>query len=214
MIKLAIVDDNAVVRDNLKQIFNLFEEVTILWIAKDGEEAVWKVENDLEKPQVILMDIQMRVMNGIEATKRIKALNPAVKVVMLSVVQEKEDVQHAFRAGADGYLLKDEKPLKMLELVKNALENRYPLSPAIAQQTFQTFRKSIESKQSPVDYQLTKRETEVLEQLVLGKSYQEIANKLVISPLTVRSHMENLYHKLNVNKKAKAISIALKNNWF
>ncbi len=214
MIKLAIVDDSPVIRENLERVFSLFDEIEICWIAKDGEEAVWEVEKGLAIPDVILMDIEMRVMNGIEATQRIKSVKPDIKVVILSVVREENLVQQALQAGADGYLLKDEKPMKMLELIKNAVEGRFPLSPEIAQQTLKTLRNSGSPKESPKDYQLTKREQEVLKHLVGGKTYQQIAEELVVSPLTIRSHMENLYRKLNINNKAEAVSIAVKNGWF
>jgi len=111
-------------------------------------------------------------------------------------------------------LLKDEKPLTMLELIKNALEGRFPLSPLIAQQTLKTLRNSDNSKKTPKDYQLTKREMEVLKHLIEGKTYQQIAEVLIVSPLTIRSHIENLYRKLNVNNKAEAVAIAVKNQWF
>jgi len=214
MIKLALVDDSAAVRDNLERIFDLFDEVKILWIAGDGKAAVQKIKKGINLPDVILMDIEMRVMSGIEATRRIKALQSNIKVVMLSIVRNKEEVQQAIYAGADGYLLKDEKPLKMLELIKDALEDRYPLSPEIAKQTFQSIRKSASPQKSPDDYQLTKREIEILEYLVSGQTYTEMAEHLSVSPLTIRSHMENLYRKLNVHNKVEAVSIAIKNSWF
>jgi DNA-binding NarL/FixJ family response regulator len=214
MIKLAIVDDSSAIRENLERIFELFDEVEICWVAKDGEEAVWQVEKALHLPHIILMDIEMRVMNGIEATQRIKAINEKVKVVMLSVVRSEDLAQKALQAGADGYLLKDEKPLKMLELLKTALEGRFPLSPEIARQTMATLRNNNSAKKTPQDFQMTQRELEVLKNLVQGKTYQQIAEVLIVSPLTIRSHMENLYRKLSVHNKAEAVAIAVRNGWF
>jgi DNA-binding NarL/FixJ family response regulator len=212
-IKLAIVDDRPEIRESLHQIFSLFDEVEICWMAKDGEEAIWEVEKDLSIPDVILMDIEMRVINGIEATKRIKSIKPQITIVVLSVVRDESLVKQAILAGADGYLLKDEKPLKMLELVKYALEGRFPLSPEIARQTVDRLRTADNPQKSPQDYHLTKREKEVLMHLVAGKTYQQIAEELLVSPLTIRSHMENLYRKLSVNSKAEAVALAVKNGW-
>ena len=214
MIRLAIVDDNQGIRDNLKQIFGFFDEVELDWVLTDGEEAVGMIECG-RIPDVILMDIEMRKMNGIDATREIKELNSEVKIIMLSVFRDEKNLKDAIAAGADGYLLKDEKPLKMLEMIKNAMEDRFPLSPEMARHTMKVIR-SMENadKVSPETFRLTKRETEVLKHLVAGRTYKEIADALIVSPLTVRSHMENLYRKLEVHNKAEAIHLAMTNNWF
>jgi len=214
MIKLALVDDDAIVRDNFRRIFSLFDEVKILWAAKDGEDALKRLQDALVIPDVILMDIEMRKMNGIEATHKIRAGHPEIKIVMLSIVNDEERVRQAFFAGAEGYLLKDEKPLKMLELIKDAIDERFPLSPAIARLMLNSLRKSSKTRQNPEKFHLTKREIEILKHLVLGETYKKIGHALNVSPLTVRSHMENIYNKLNVNSKVEAVSDAIRNGWF
>jgi DNA-binding NarL/FixJ family response regulator len=215
MIKVAIVDDNRVVRESLAQVFSFFEDMQLVWVAADGEEAVKLIESDLIIPEVVLMDIEMGVMNGIEATRLIKAMHPEIKVLVLSVVKMEEKVIEAIAAGADGYLLKGEKPLTIIELIKNVVEGRLPLSPEVTAIMLKNIRGTLEpSKKAVTDYNLTRRETEVLQHLVAGRTYQQIADVLVVSPLTIRSHMENLYRKLSVHNKAEAVALAVRNAWF
>ena len=215
MIKVALVEDNTELRQNMERIFSLFEELTLTFSVADGAEAIRLIETASALPDIILMDIEMPEVDGITATAQIKKTQPGIKVIMLSVFDQKEKVKQALAAGADGYLLKGEKPLKILTLLKDAVEGRLPLSPDIAQKTLGMFRTQNADQGSGMEeYQLTRREKEVLEQLVLGRTYQQMAEDLNISPLTVRSHMENLYRKLQVHNKAEAISLALKNSWF
>lgn len=215
MIKVAIVDDNRAVRESLAQVFSFFEDMHLVWVAADGEEAVKLIESDLIIPEVVLMDIEMGVMNGIEATRLIKAMHPEIKVLVLSVVKMEEKVIEAIAAGADGYLLKGEKPLTIIELIKNVVEGRLPLSPEVTAIMLKNIRGTLEpSKKAVTDYNLTRRETEVLQHLVAGRTYQQIADVLVVSPLTIRSHMENLYRKLSVHNKAEAVALAVRNAWF
>lgn len=215
MIKVAVVDDNRAVRESLAQLLNFFDDLQLLWVAVDGEEAVIRIEGGLNIPDVILMDIEMRKLNGIDATRKIKNLHPEIKVLVLSVVKMEDKVNEALIAGADGYLLKGEKPLKIIELIKNVVEDRLPLSPEIKDIMLKNYRNKVEpSKKSMSEYNLTHRETEVLQYLVAGRTYQQIATALMVSPFTIRRHMENLYRKLAVNSKAEAVAIALRNRWF
>jgi DNA-binding NarL/FixJ family response regulator len=213
MIKLAIVDDNESIRDSLKQVFQLFDEIEVVWTATDGEEAVHIIEDD-HPADVILMDIEMRKMDGITATDRIKTFNPAIKIVMLTIFEDESNLVNALRAGADGYLLKGEKPLKMIGLIKDAMEDRFPLSPEMAKKAMQIFRDHENAQKTDLgQYGLTKREKEVLDFLVSGKTYKQIADEMIVSPFTIRSHMENLYRKLDVHNKAEAVALAMRNGW-
>lgn len=214
MIRVALVEDNRELRENMERIFSIFDEVELVFSVDDGAEAIRRIETDQILPEVILMDIEMRDIDGITATSQIKSEHPEIKVIMLSVFDQKEKVKGALEAGADGYLLKGEKPMRILDMIKEAAEGRLPMSPDIAQKTLGMFRAGASSKSGIDEYGLTRREKEVLEQLVLGRTYQEIAEHMHISPLTVRSHMENLYRKLKVHNKVEAISLALKNSWF
>ena len=214
MIKVALVEDNRELRENMERLFSIFEEIELIFSVEDGAEAIRAVNTLEDSPDVILMDIEMRDIDGITATSQIKKDHPEIKILMLSVFDQKEKVKAALSAGADGYLLKGEKPMKILDLIKEAVEGRLPMSPDIAQKTRGMFRAAIEGNSGMEDFGLTRREKEVLEQLVIGRTYQEIGEYLHISPLTVRTHMENLYRKLKVHNKAEAIGLALKNSWF
>ena len=215
MIKVALVEDNRELRENMERVFSIFDDVELVFSVEDGAEAIRQVDTASELPEVIMMDIEMRDIDGITATAQIKQQHPEIKILMLSVFDQKEKVRAALAAGADGYLLKGEKPMKIMDLIKEAVEGRLPMSPDIAHKTRGMFRTAVgDSGSGMEDFGLTRREKEVLEQLVLGRTYQEIAECMHISPLTVRSHMENLYRKLNVHNKAEAIGLALKNSWF
>lgn len=216
MIKIAITDDKREIRQNLERIFEIFEEVDVVFTASDGEDAVHQMTTQPVKPEVILMDIEMRKMNGIEATRQIKQRFPMVKIIMLTVFEDEHNIFEAIKAGADGYLLKDEKPQKIIHAIQNTYEGRLAMSPLVAMKTLELLRQTPEPTQlsTPKDFQLTKREIEILEPLSKGKTYQTIAKELFISPKTVRSHIENIYKKLDVHSKVAASEVALKNKWF
>jgi len=214
MIKLGITDDHNGIRENLVEIFSDFDEVEVVWEANDGEVAVDYVESGIV-PDIILMDISMRKMDGIEATRQIKEMDTHVKILMLSVLEDASNLQKALDAGADGYLLKGEKPGKIMEMIRNAAEDRLPLSPKMAKHALDALRKNPDRRRQPIeDFGLTPREVDVLKLLVKGKTYREIADILFISPLTVRSHMENIYRKLSASNKTEAVSLAIQNEWF
>ena len=216
MTSIAIVDDKKEICKNLEQIFKVFGKVKVLFVAHDGEEAVKKLKNTRELPQVILMDIEMRKMDGILATQVIKSEFPQIKILMLTVFEHENKIFKAIQAGADGYLLKDEKPVKIMESIENILEGRMPMSPIIAEKTLAFLRSSSPAPKlnNPEDYNLTKREIEILQLLSSGKSYQKISDELFISYKTVNSHVENIYRKLNVHSKVEASMLAMKNKWF
>lgn len=216
MIKIAITDDRREIRENLNRIFQIFEEVEVVFLANDGEVAVELMRTNPEKPEVILMDIEMRKMDGIEATRQIKAMFPNVKIIMLSIFEQDDKIFEAIKAGADGYLLKDERPQKIIEAIQNAKEGRMAMSPLVAMKTLDFLRNTPEPKQlkTPQDYKLTPREIEILNHLSKGKSYKKIATELFIAPHTVRSHIENIYKKLEVRSKVAASNVALENKWF
>ena len=214
MIKIAITDDQRSIRDNLEEIFATFDtEIQVVFTANDGEAAVHKMTTLPEKPAVILMDIEMRKMDGIEATRQIKQLFPKVRIIMLTVFERDDKIFAAIKAGADGYLLKDEPPREIVRSIQAVLEGRLVMSPLVAGKTLEFLRSRPAPSKTPADYQLTKRETEILLHLARGKSYQVVATELIISPNTVRSHIENIYQKLAVHSKVEASEIAIRNNW-
>ncbi|MBI1268430.1 MAG: response regulator [Cryomorphaceae bacterium] len=207
-IKLAIAEDNPnLIRSVLEKI-SLFDEVEVLWVACNGLEVLEKITN--KQPDVILMDINMPEMNGVEATKKLKSQYPQVKVIMLTVFDENEKIFNSILAGASGYLLKDEKPARLLTALLEAMDGGAPMSPIIAQKSLQLIRSIGSDPQPSIDFGLSQREMEILEKISEGSNYQEIAEKLFIAPKTVRKHIENIYKKLQVHNKVEAIQLAMK----
>lgn len=212
-----MADDNPGLLKNLSQNLSLFGEILIVFKALNGLEAVRMSEQFA--PDVILMDIEMPVMDGIEATREIKKRIPQQKIMMLTVMDREDRIFDAIRAGATGYLLKDEKPGRILAAIEELMEGGAPMSSVVAIKTLEMLRnqESREEKggnvESPEDFNLTKRETEILEKIANGLNYNQIADQLYISARTTRKHIENIYEKLHVHSKLEAVKIAQKNKW-
>ena len=211
--ELAIAEDNEYLVKSLKDKLLLFpEKFKVVFVAKNGQEMVdfLSVNN---KPDVILMDIEMPVMDGIKATEIISSKFPEIKIIMLTVFDDEDNIFNAIKSGASGYLLKDEPIEKIIENIEIVLNGGAPMSPAIAAKTLKLLRNS--DSKIPEDqkdsYHLTKREIEVLEFLKKGYDYNKTAEQLFISPFTVRKHIENIYRKLQVNNKMQAVQKALQN---
>lgn len=211
MIKIAIVEDITAIAEALKAKTLLSPDFKLKFIAPNGAEIIKFLERD-HNVDVIIMDINMPEMSGIEATNLISQRWPHIKIVMSSVFDDEQNLFDAMLAGACGYLLKDEPPPKLHRSIYEALEGGMPMSAMIAKKALQLIRKSSASQsvKNQVDYQLTDRETEVLEQLSKGLTYDQIAEGLFISYGTVRKHVENIYRKLGVNNRTGAIDIAQK----
>jgi DNA-binding NarL/FixJ family response regulator len=213
MIKVAIAEDNQDVRDNLIKVFELLGEIEVQFVAKNGKELLQKLKNGM-KPDLILMDVEMPVMGGIEATKEVKMIYPDIPIIILTVMNQRDNVFNALKNGASGYILKGERPKAIIQAIKQAKEGRLPMTPEIAALTLEFFAKNQEETVSKEKYDLTKRETEILELLCKGMSYKNIAETCFISQRTVNSHVENIYRKLNVHNAIEASNLARKNNWF
>ena len=209
--KIALVEDNPNLAKSISKQIGLFENVTLLFVATNGSDLLRKIPSAV--PDLILMDINMPEMDGIEATRRVKFHFPNVKIIMLTVFDEEEKIFQAILAGATGYLLKDEKPGRILEALEEAMEGGAPMSPSIANRVLQILRYRKNTAETEYkDFNLSKRELEILDQIATGKGYQYIADRLFISPKTVRKHIENIYLKLNVHNKLDAVKIAMENN--
>lgn len=156
------------------------------------------------------MDIEMPKMDGIKATELISKFRPEIKTIILTVFDDDEKIFNAIKSGASGYLLKDESVEKIIDGINVVLEGGAPMSASIASKTLQLLRRTNKIKDviSDEDFNLSKREIEVLENLKLGLDYQQAAEKLFISPFTVRKHIENIYKKLQVNNKMQAVQKA------
>lgn len=212
MVKVAIVEDQKELRENLKTIIELLGEVELLFTAENGKDCISKLNE--QKPDVILMDIEMPGMNGLDATKEIKQIHPEISIVMLTAFDQKENVFKALQNGANGYLLKGERPKAIVDAIIQANEGRLPMTPEIAIKTLSFFNQIDENLKAKEDFGLTKRESEILQHLCNGLSYKLIADSCFISERTVNTHIDNIYRKLNVHSAMEASNVAKKNNWF
>lgn len=217
MIRLGITDDRREIRENLEKIIGRFTGIQLVFSASDGEEAVAEIQGrNAGEVDVLLMDIEMRKMDGITATRQIKSIQPNIAIIMLSIFEEEERIFSAIQAGASGYLLKDERPEKIVQAVRDAHEGRMPMSPLVATKTLQFLQNTTSTKaeEGPESFGLSAREIDILKPLSQGKTYTAIAAQLSISPNTVRTHIENIYKKLAVNSKVEATNLVARKKWF
>ena len=179
---------------------------SVKFIAKNGAELIGKLAED-HIIDVILMDIQMPEMDGIKATEIVKTKYPQIKVIMLTVVDDDDCIFKSIKAGASGYLLKEINPEKLHNSIIEVLNGGAPMTPSIALKTLKLLRnpEDIIEENKKEDIKLSKRETQILVQLSKGLNYNEIADNLIISPSTVRKHIENTYKKLQVHNKMEAV---------
>ncbi|CAM4008922.1 response regulator [Flavobacterium antarcticum] len=212
MIKVALVDDNSFLLKATQEKLSFFEDLSIKLIAHDGHEILEKLEIN-HNIDLILMDIEMPGMNGIEATIQVKAKYPHIKILVLTVFDDDENIFNVIKAGADGYLLKEITPNDLYQGIQETLNGGAAMHPSIACKTLKLLRnpQNFASK-CELDVKLSPREVEVLEQLSKGLSYNIIAHHLFLSPSTVRKHIENIYSKLQVNNKLEAVEKARNNN--
>ena len=210
-VNIAIAEDNSRLAQTLIEKLELADNLRVKWQEPNGQKFLEHLEAD-HNLDVVLMDINMPVLDGIAATDAIKRKYPHIKVIMSTVFDEEQYILKAIMAGASGYLLKDEKPAKIHEAIEEVLSGGAPMSASIAHKALSLIRHGSQGMpEEKVEYHLTKRETEILEQLATGLSYQQIAENLFISPGTVRKHIENVYQKLQVHNKVEAVQLALKN---
>lgn len=200
-IKVAIVEDDPEIRMSLSLIINAATDLICEHNFKSAELFLKEVGN--VAPDVVLMDIQLPKMNGIEAVRELKSRYRHIEVLMLTVHQNDKLVFDSLCAGASGYLVKNTPPAKIVDAIQEALRGGAPMSSQVARMVVRSFRQNQDS-------QLTQRERDVLEQLCEGKSYRSIGDTLFISQDTVRSHIKSIYKKLEVNSKSEAVAKALR----
>ncbi len=213
MIRIAVAEDNAFLAKSIQDKIALFPgELKFKFQAFNGKLFLEKLVED-PNVDVVLMDIQMPEMNGIETTKFISERYPQIKVIMLTVLDDEESIFQAILAGANGYLLKDENPKMLLESVLSIVEGGAPMSAGIALKALRLLRNPLKPEQQTTTEnkpELSPREIDVLNQLSKGMDYKQIAENLIISPATVRKHIENIYAKLQVHNKMEAVNLAQK----
>ncbi len=208
MIKVAIVEDNNTIREGLAALIS----------GTNGYDCVGtyiKCETFLEDLpgkdiDVVLMDIGLPGISGIEGVKKAKEIEPGIDILMLTVYEDNSVVFEALCAGACGYLVKKTPPLRLLEAIKEVYEGGSPMSSNIARQVITLFQQNAAIEQENEEYKLTNREKEVLFKLSEGNNYQEIADALFISVDTVRHHIRNIYSKLHVHSQSEAVAKAIR----
>ena len=211
-IRIAIVDDNIFLQKTIAEKLSFFDDLVLKYTAINGNDIQQKLKKN-KNIDLILMDIEMPECNGIEATKIIKSKYPQIKIIMLTVFDNDENIFNAIKAGADGYLLKEVDPKELHQGIVETLNGGAAMNPSIALKTLKLLRNPIDFEQkSDSEIKLTVREIEVLEQLSKGLNYNSIAENLFLSPSTVRKHIENIYNKLQVHNKLEAIQKARNNN--
>ncbi len=211
-IKILIADDHAVVREGTRQILEQEPDLEVVAEAGDGEEAVRLAGNS--KPDVAIIDIAMPKLDGIEATKQIKALYPTIAVLILSAYDDDQFVFSLLEAGAAGYLLKSVRGRELIDAVRAVYAGESVLHPTIARKVLNRFAavSGEPRKQKPSEV-LSERETEVLRLATRGLSNQDIADELCLSLRTVQAHLGHIFNKLQVSSRTEAVVRALKEGW-
>jgi len=207
-IRVLLVDDHAVVRKGLRALLDRESGIDVTGEAEDGEQALRAA--DRLHPDVILMDLEMAGIGGIEATRRISETHPDTKVVVLTSHASEEDVFPALKAGAFGYLLKHSAPEDVLQAIRQAYHGETVLHPAIARVVLQELHRPAAAKQLQTTDPLSERELDVLRLIARGMSNQDIASTLVVGEATVRSHVSSILRKLQLASRTQAVLYALR----
>ncbi|MCA6073675.1 response regulator transcription factor [Fulvivirga sedimenti] len=197
--RIVIVEDNDVVREGFSLIINSISNYYVVNSYDNAEDSIRNLKKD--KPDVILMDLELPGMSGIEAIAAIKKLNPSIDILVNTIYENSELVFQALCAGATGYITKNTNHTELLNAIKELIQGGAPMTSNIAKMVVKSFQKN---PNSPI----SARETEVLELLAQGKSYSMIARDLFITKETAKSHIKNIYAKLQVNSKSEAIAKA------
>ncbi len=210
-IRVMIVDDHALFRRGLIMVLESEEGVDVVAEAEDGEEAIRKAEEFA--PDVVLMDVRMPRVSGIEATRSISEVVPSAKILMLTVSDEEEDLYEAIKAGANGYLLKEISIEEVADSIRAVVQGQTLITPSMASKLiaeFNSLAKRAEEKQQVPAPRLTDRELEVLKLVAKGMSNREIAEELYISENTVKNHVRNILEKLHLHSRMQAVTYALR----
>ena len=205
--KILLCDDQAVIRDGMEMLLQLEKDFEVVGTAQDGYEAVELA--DSKKPDLILMDLKMPGMNGIEATREIRKKHPTMKILVLTTYDDDEWVFDAIRAGASGYLLKDTPRQKIVEAIRGTVEGKSFVDPGVAGKLLNQVASNQTQPASILTDKLTERELDVLRLLAKGMTNTDIAGQLHLSEGTVRNHVSAILEKLNVSDRTQAAVIAI-----
>lgn len=213
-LRVAIVEDHDIFRKRMVELLGFYEELETVLIADSAESFFKKLErfSPDELPEVIMMDIELPGISGIEATFQLKQNMPEVDVVMFTVFEDDERIFESINVGASGYLLKDTAIDDVVRSIKEIKAGGSPISPSIARKVLEllkTPREQIKNTKEEKPFNLTSAELKILEQVVLGKSNNQIAEDVFLSPWTVKTHIKNIYKKMHVNSRAAAVRLAI-----
>ncbi|MCF0075072.1 response regulator transcription factor [Dyadobacter sp. CY261] len=202
-ITVGIVEDNADLAAILAEKLSLSDDLDVMLQARNGKDLLEKLSTEA-LPDVLLMDIEMDEMDGVKATREVKRMYPGIRIIMQTVFDDDQRLFEAITAGASGYLLKDEKPARLINAITEVLEGGSPLSPTMATKALDMLRGKNDVNLLEVG-SLTPREAEVLDCLQKGWRVKQIAEKLFISEKTVRKHLEHIYQKLQIHDSRQLI---------
>ncbi|MBN1643872.1 MAG: response regulator transcription factor [Dehalococcoidales bacterium] len=212
-IKILLAEDHVIVREGTRELIRHEDDMEVVGEAGDGEEAIKLTIQT--KPDVVIMDIAMPKLNGIEATKRIKALLPATAILILTAYDNDQYVSALLEEGASGYLLKNVKSRELIDAVRAVYSGESVLHPEIARKVLNRLAMpGVKQKPGSVPCTLSGRELEVLKMAAKGLSKREIAKKLFLSVRTVQAHLGNIFNKLGIGSRTEAILYGLKKGWF
>jgi len=210
-IRVLIADDHRVVREGLAAILNTKENIEVVGEAQDGQEAVEKARSLV--PDVILMDVSMPGMGGVEATRVIKRELPHIGIVALTMYEEEQYIFDLVRAGATGYLLKDTESAQIVAAIQSIYRGESLIHPSVASKILAEFSLMAQAKgkkRAGMEHDLTERELTVLRLVKDGKTNKEVANSLDLSEKTVKNHVRNIFHKLQVYDRTQAAILAIR----
>jgi DNA-binding NarL/FixJ family response regulator len=208
MVRVAICDDQIIVCEGLQMILDSDAEIEVIGVAHDGEAACELVEQ--AKPDLILMDLKMPHMNGIVATRKIRASHPDVHVLVLTTYDDDEWLFDAIRSGAAGYLLKDTPPGELIDAIKGTVSGKAFVDPSVTAKLLSQVSKSGPASGSPTHFSLSDREREVLQLIVEGLTNADIAERLFLAEGTVRNYTSSIFRKLGVSDRTQAAVLALR----
>ena len=207
-IKVLVADDHTILRQGIKSLLANEEEIEVIGEAKDGREALTIIEETL--PDVILMDIAMPGLNGLEATRRIKKKFPRMKVLVLTMYTNEEYIFQILNAGANGYLVKETAFQDLISAIKAVYKNEAFMSPSISKKVINSYIKRAQNDEEKTCEILTTREREILQLIAEGNSSKKIAELLFISPKTVETHRTHIMDKLNIHNRTGLVKYAIR----
>lgn len=210
-ISVLIADDHSLMREGLKQILELEPNIKVVSSVSNGEEAIKEAQK--LKPDVILLDINMPKLNGLDALRRIKDIGINSKIIMLTIHDAREYLYETIRIGANGYVLKDADSDTLIKAIKDVVEGKSYIQPSLSELLVKEFNaKEGKDKETSLIESLTKREYEVLTLIAEGMNNREIAEKLFISEKTVKNHVSNIFKKIDVSDRVQAAIFTYRNN--